>query len=90
MHDAVLQLEGDVLVSNVMSVRRRIEKDIKNNKTLSIDFSHSKQCDSSALALLVACQRFAKQNGTKLYFRHLPDSLIAIAKVCNLRSMTEM
>jgi phospholipid transport system transporter-binding protein len=80
-------LSGDINFANVVKLRRLGEAAMDKITELSFDFSAVHQCDSSALALLIAWQRYAKKNLKIIHFLQVPASLVAFAKVCNVQDI---
>lgn len=46
-----------------------------------VDVSHS---DSSALALMLHCYRFAQNRNKALHFQAIPSALLAVAELCGM------
>ena len=52
--------------------------------SLVVDLSDVRQADSSALAMLISWVRRARQDGKVLTFDHIPEELMALARVCGM------
>ena len=48
------------------------------------DFIDVTESDSVALALLLAWIRYAKKSNKKIFYQHIPDTMIEIAVACRL------
>ena len=49
-----------------------------------VDLSGVGQADSSALAMLLSWVRSARQEEKAIVFAHIPDELMALARVCGM------
>ncbi len=85
--DNVVKLSGDLTFDQVVKLKRLGEKAIAKGLALQFDFSDVGECDSSALALLVAYRRAAKRQNVNIDFIHLPESLYALGALCNAQSI---
>lgn len=89
MHDHTVKISGDINFDTVMSLKRSIDAKIATHDLLHLDLSQVEHCDSSALALLIGWKRFAKHKFKKIYYENVPDSLISLANVCNVKFIFE-
>ena len=55
----------------------------------AFDFSSVEAVDSSAVAVVLAWQRFAKEQGGALVLHHLPASLSSLLKLYDVASLLE-
>ena len=91
---AVLQQQGEKYtvsgVLNFATVSQLYltgEQLFNHFEKIEIDFSNAILNDSSALALLIEWTKMARVQKKKIYFSHLPQQLIAIAKLSNLNKI---
>lgn len=85
-----LKIQGDINFTRVLGIRKIGEEKISLNKHVCFDFSDVSRCDSSALVLLIAWKRFAKVSGAQVEFLHLPQSLMSLADMCNIKSIIDL
>lgn len=85
-----LKIQGDINFTRVLGIRKVGEEKILSSKRVSFDFSDVSRCDSSALVLLIAWKRFAKASGAEIEFLHLPQSLMSLADMCNIKSIIDL
>lgn len=63
-------------------------KDYLNRHTpLTLNFAEVIDANSAGLIFLIALLRYAKQNNKKINFTHLPEKLLAAAKVSELEKI---
>lgn len=77
----VIRLDGDVVFDTVPRLWRAQLHVFEQNGEITVDLSGVKRVDSSALALLLGWIRLARKAGKKLSFNHIPEALLAIARV---------
>lgn len=85
----VIKLNGPITFATVVALKQRGEKYIAKGASLHFDFSGVNDCDSSALALLIAWKRAAKRQEVAIDFIHVPKSLCALSTLCNAKSIIE-
>lgn len=76
-----LQISGEITFSTVPRWRCSGYKHISSNDHPVIEFANITRCDSSAVALLLAWLRDAKEKGKVVHFAHLPQQLMDVAEV---------
>lgn len=83
-----LAIQGHVCYDNVVALRKQGVALLSEStaSTVAIDLSEASS-DISGLALMVAWQRYAKQQQKKLSYQHASESLLKIIKVCNLEDV---
>lgn len=84
---AVIKLTGLIDFNNVLELKETGERLMQKNQCVEVDFSALQSYNSAVLTLLATWKRFAKKNACEVQFSAVPPSLIALAKVCNLRSI---
>ena len=75
-----LMLRGAVTYANAMQWREAVLKEIDRDG-LIIDLAGIEEADSTALSLLLECQREAKARGFDIAFTNLPENLRSLAEV---------
>ena len=76
----VALLAGDLLLGNASDWLAQGEAALQQGVVI-FDLSGLGQLDSSALSLLLSLRRRAQAAGSRLEFRHLPESLASLAKL---------
>ncbi len=79
-----LEIQGDLSFVSVPELWKQCCARLSDHDTLDIDLSGVKRSDSAGLALLVECQRQARQLGKALRFFNIPAQMLAIARVSSL------
>jgi phospholipid transport system transporter-binding protein len=74
-------VSGELVFSTVWRWRREGQKYIAKSDQPLIDFNNINLCDSSAVALLLAWLRDAKESGKVLRFANTPQQLLNVARV---------
>lgn len=83
--DNGLALSGDLDKHSVPQVLNQLTGLITaGNDTLRLDLSKVSRADSAGIALLLQCMRRARQLGRDIRFAHIPDQMMAIARVSGL------
>jgi phospholipid transport system transporter-binding protein len=54
------------------------------------NFSGVTQADSMGLAMLISWMRYAKKQGKKLTYTHLPQAMVGIAQACRLKDILSL
>jgi phospholipid transport system transporter-binding protein len=73
--------------SSVMPLVRRGRELLGQGSLIEIDLAGVTAANSAGLALLLEWLDLSHARGSRLVFRHLPDSLARIAAVSNLESV---
>lgn len=71
---------GEILVDNANAVLNE-SKALEMANDLQVNFSAVTNVDTAALSLLIEWQRRALASNVKVIFKHLPESLISLAKL---------
>ena len=82
-----LSLEGRLSFNEVPTLYQQAKQLMKYEDILVIDCAALNYADSAGLAFLIACLRMANHKNLPLQFTHLPSTLEAIAKVCNVNEL---
>lgn len=83
----VHKLSGDITFDTVPQLWRQTAAMLADGDALTIDLSEVKRADSAALALLIGWLRRARQAHRHIEFRHIPDNLLAMARVTGVDGM---
>ncbi len=81
-----LRVIGSINFNTVVALRNLGDAIIKTESKLCFDFKDVTHADSSALALLLAWLRLAKQQDKPLSFINLPESLLIMAQAFDIKS----
>jgi phospholipid transport system transporter-binding protein len=79
-----LNISGSLNVNTVARLRELGAQLLKTVSNPTFDLSEVTECDSSALALLTAWTRDAKNLAKQASFIHVPSQLMAIAQLSGL------
>lgn len=82
------RVDGDITVSSAASIIATLKTHIAADLH-TLDFSGVAQVDSSALALIIGCQREAAQYQRRLQVTGLPDSLRKLADLYGVTSFIQ-
>lgn len=81
------RLRGALNIDAVPGLWARSNGELEDVPELTIDLSGVERADSAGLALLIEWTRRARENGQDIRFTHLPDQMLAIARVSGLDTM---
>jgi phospholipid transport system transporter-binding protein len=81
------RLTGVLDLSSIPELWTEMEKRIRGNSQLTVDLSGVESTSSAALALLLQGLEEAQKSGCDLGFKHIPTSLLALAKVSNVENL---
>ncbi len=73
------QLKGDFIVESASTILEESAAIPMESTALDIDFSGVSNVDTTALALILAWQRRAKEEYCRINFRNMPKSLASLA-----------
>jgi len=83
-----LRVSGELTFGTVAAVLRESAGLFQNDTTaFEMDLSGVRHADSAGLALLIHWLREARRNGREIVFRHLPEQMLAIARVSDLQDI---
>ena len=83
--DSCWRLEGDVTLASVPQLLRSSASLFESASTAAvIDLASMRRFDSSSVALMLAWIREAKNRSIKLWFRNVPDKVMAVAGMCGV------
>lgn len=82
----VYELAGDLDFESVPVMLPQLRQLLVETRStpLVLDLAGVDSANSAAVALLIECRALAKTAGTEVEFRHLPDSIVKIAGVCEV------
>ncbi|WP_456380240.1 STAS domain-containing protein [Thiolapillus sp.] len=78
------QLSGALNLSTVPDLWREMAAQIHANRQLVVSLEGVESSSSAALALLLQGLEEAQQSGCELRYEHIPQDLLALAKVSNV------
>lgn len=78
------RVSGELSFATVSTLRPLGIKLLATHSYLQFDFEKVTRSDSSALTLLTAWTRYAKENGKKIEFINLPIQLLEMAQLSRL------
>ena len=87
LKDNQFLLTGELDFFNVMFLYTKSLALINHHAEYHFDFSQLASSDSSSLALIIEWMKLAKNRNKKIYFHHLPEKLLSIARVSKLESI---
>ena len=84
-----LLVSGAIHFSNVLRLRRRGDRLIRNNIGIEIqvDLSGVTSSDVSGLSLLLRWMHYAKKQGKRVHYISIPLSLLKVARICGINEM---
>lgn len=85
--DKVHKLTGDITFVTVPQLWRQTTAMLAGTEKLIIDLGGVTRTDSAALALLVGWMRHARQARKPIEFQHLPEKLLATARVTGVEAL---
>ncbi|HHJ36650.1 MAG TPA: STAS domain-containing protein [Gammaproteobacteria bacterium] len=81
------RVSGTVDFSTVPDLMRKMTEFFETSDAdINIDLSEVTSSNSAALALLLEMVRQARSKNIELHFRHLPDTMLSIAKAYGIDS----
>lgn len=88
--DQKIVVNGALNFHTVPQLRELGDRLLTTQEQIIFDLEGVSKSDSSALALLTAWSRRAKQLGKIAYFIHLPPQLLDLAKLSNLDGVLKL
>lgn len=82
-----IHLTDALVFSTVTEYWKAIQIVFHTHAVDALDLKEVEKVDSAGLALLLACVRLQQQHSKTLRFLHLPTSLVAFAKACEVREL---
>ena len=77
-------LEGELSFASVPAVLKSSASGFMDSQLIEVDLKGVTRADSAGLALLVEWLRKSEHAGKAVTFTHVPDQLLAIARLCGL------
>jgi phospholipid transport system transporter-binding protein len=84
LKDNCLHVAGALNFNSVMSVYQQSLPLIAARPALHIDLSGVTSANSAGLALLIEWMKYAKSTRKEIQFKHIPESLLSMAKVAGV------
>ena len=82
--DSRFRVSGDMTFATTRQLLEESKVLFKKNEKLNLNLSGVQHADSAGLALLLEWIAEAEQAGGKISIGGIPDSLLAIAKLCRM------
>ncbi|MAZ39323.1 MAG: anti-anti-sigma factor [Legionellales bacterium] len=79
-----LKITGKLNFETVPVIQKQLSRLAPSGALWVVDLSAITYSDSAGLALLTALSRRAKQCNTEIEYRHVPEQMLAMAKVSGL------
>lgn len=80
-------LAGRIDLTNVVAACAEVTQLLQNQQNIRIDLAAIESADSSSLALLIECIRYAKQQHKEITFSNVPPFILGLSRVCGLESI---
>jgi len=80
----VISLQGVLDFETAPDLAARAAQLFTGHDQITVDFGAVTRSNSAGLALLLEWQRLARRDGQSLHVRNLPESLLNVAKMCEL------
>lgn len=83
------RLDGDVVISGVMQVLEEGEAIFAEEpgSDITVSLAGLRRTDSAALGLLVVWLRWCQAHGKGLHLSQIPESLDALARICEVETL---
>jgi phospholipid transport system transporter-binding protein len=80
----VFRLEGELSFGSSVRALKRSERLFSPNSVVTFDMGGIERADSAGLALMLEWIRRSREVGAALQFTHIPEQLLAIARVAGV------
>lgn len=87
--ESEFQVTGDMTFATTRKLLAESKALFQAAEDLNLDLAEVEHTDSAGLALLLEWISQAKEKGGKLSIKGMPESLLAIARLCQLESTLE-
>lgn len=87
--DGKFAVQGDMSFDTANSILHTSERKFAEHTSLDIDLSGVKRADSAGLALLLEWKAQARSRSADIHFQEIPDSLLAIARTCEVEELIQ-
>jgi phospholipid transport system transporter-binding protein len=81
------RLEGALDLASIPGLWTEMARRIRSSPELNISLKDVQRTSSAALALLLQGREEARKAGTVLRYTHIPDDLLALARVSNVEKL---
>jgi phospholipid transport system transporter-binding protein len=85
--DGGVAISGDMTFYTVPDLWRDSEDMLQQGRDVVVDLRDVHRADSAGLALLIEWTRQARQNSVTINFKHVPESLMALARMTGLNNI---
>lgn len=84
--DGQITLKGLLTFESVPRVWQETQSLLSQSSQalLQLDLGGVSRSDSAGIAFLIECLRFSRQLGKKINYKHVPEQMLAIVRVCDL------
>lgn len=82
-------VQGDMTFSSVNGLLQRSYELFSTLEELEVDLSQVDHADSAGLALVLEWMAQASERNAKIVFTGVPDSMLSIARLCQVESLLE-
>ena len=83
----VIQVRGELTFDTVTMLLSQSKRLFDGQGEITIDLEQVTHANSAGLALLLEWLSQSRNSGQTIHFRHVPEALISIADLCNLREV---
>lgn len=80
-------VSGDMIFSTAVQLLMQEETLFVSAGDLVVDLAQVRRTDSAGLALLLEWMERARQRGVSLQFKNIPEPLLGIAELSNVRNL---
>lgn len=77
-------ISGRIDLNNVLRIQAEINPLLQKSHSICINLAEIKSVDSSSLALLVECIRYAKREHKEIMLSNMPQFMLDLGRVCGL------
>ncbi|MBT2969010.1 MAG: hypothetical protein B6D72_13550 [gamma proteobacterium symbiont of Ctena orbiculata] len=82
-------VQGDMTFSSVRDLLQRSTELFSSVDELEVDLSRVDHADSAGLALVLEWMAQAAERNAKIVFTGIPESMISIARLCQVESLLD-
>jgi phospholipid transport system transporter-binding protein len=82
-------VQGDMTYSSVKALLQRSIELFSSVEELEVDLSQVDHADSAGLALVLEWVAQASERNAKIVFTGIPDSMLSIARLCQVESLLD-
>lgn len=83
----MLRVSGAISFANAGKALDQVPQPVRSGVALDLDLTGLKNADSATLAVLIAWSAAARRQGANLRYRHAPQGLRNLARLCDLEEL---